>query len=181
MASLASSVAGNDMIGKYPYLRGNDMVPLEYVVAKTITINRAHECFFPQIRTYWGQENMTFVEASPLFRAHRGSLLFNGFAVDPAKVKSELTISCYEASFDCLLRVDTRLQDMTDWTKAFFHLEMNTFESFLLYHDRQDQLWSSFFREFDAAFVRWYMTFMFAGRRMTREQWSKYTGLQYIR
>jgi hypothetical protein len=157
------------------------MVSDEYIVAKTITGSMPQDGLLLAIKTYWCEENMVFLQEGPVFHAHRGNLLANGFAIHPAKVKSALTITSLGGSLDCLLRVDTRFQDMTDWTKAFFHLEMNTFESYLLYQDRQEQLWSSFFREFDAAFVRWTLSLCLFGRNMSRDQWNTYTGLRYIR
>lgn len=120
---------------------------------------------------------MVFTENSPTYmRAKRGSLWHNLYAFDCELVRADLTLSFTEpSSLDALISVHTLFQDMTDWTKAHFHLEMNIFESYLLRDDLQEQLWASFKKDFYGAARTWLLTSMLFGRRMSREEWANYT------
>lgn len=149
----------------------------KYIVAKEIKVPLWDESMRAKATEFWTKRRMVFIENSASYMcAKRGSLWQNLYAFDCELVRADLTMTFTEPSMlDAVISVHTRFQDMTDWTKAHFHLEMNIFESYLLNDDSQEQLWASFKKDFYSAAKTWMLTSMLFGRRMSREEWANYT------
>ncbi len=149
-----------------------------YIVTKTITLPAWDEATREKTKKFWSDRRMSWLESSDtVLHGERGSLLWNPFAINPGLVKATLLMTWTEPhSLDCCIHVNTAFQDMTDWTKAYFDFEMRTLETFLLEDDLQDELWKSFHSGFNLAALRWSMSGMMLGRRMSRTEWTKYAG-----
>ncbi|HEY9787402.1 MAG TPA: hypothetical protein V6D17_18580 [Candidatus Obscuribacterales bacterium] len=150
-----------------------------YTVVRAIRVPEWDEETRSRTITFWTQRGMHFFETGTnVLRARRGRLLHNVYSFDNSKLKADLTLTVADLPIvDCVMHIDTSFQDWTDWNRAYFHLEMVTFETFLLRDDKQEKLWQCFKKDSNLATTRWFISAMFFGRRMSRAEWAKYTNL----
>lgn len=105
--------------------------------------------------------------ATENLQGRRGSLWGNMTSFDMGKLRAQLTVSrTGSTEIECVLDVDTRYQDITEWNKAYWHLEMDTLESYLLRGDLREDEWQKFQRSSRAAAWQWTLSLTQRGRKM---------------
>ena len=68
-----------------------------------------------------------------------------------------------------VLTVHTVFQQITQWNRAFWELEMATCESFLLHDDRRDAEWVQFMKAHRKAALVWTLTLGLGGQRIPKK------------
>ncbi len=120
---------------------------------------------------FWQGRGITLKEVSDSrLRGHRGSLLGNLTSYDMSRLLADLTISQIEPNrISCQFDIDTRYQDITEWNKAHWELELDTLESYLLHGDKKEEEWQQFRKGSKAAAWQWSLSFTWLGRKMPRK------------
>ena len=128
-----------------------------------------------QLRAFWSARRFRFSDTPPgtLF-ATRGHLLWNLIAFDMARLPAELSISSTQSGhLDLAMVVHTAFQQITEWNRAFWELEMASCESFLLHGDKRDTEWLAFRKANRKATIIWTFTFTLGGRKMPKNKAAK--------
>lgn len=118
---------------------------------------------------FWQERGINFSEKTPRrLLGNRGSIWGNLTSFDMSKLITNLTLTIspmepYEVS--CCLDVDTRFQVVTEWNKEYWQLEMDTFESYLLYGDQKKGGWDQLRRESRALDYLWVLSLGWIERR----------------
>lgn len=96
---------------------------------------------------FWEQRNIKFKEITDiLLKGRRGSILGNLISFDMKNIMTKLTITrVNESRISCIFEINTIFQNITDWNKAFWKLELVTYESYLLKNDMKELLWSRYY------------------------------------
>jgi hypothetical protein len=140
------------------------------LIRKTV---RTSEGWTPDMRqqavAYWRERGFVFSE--PLHAeeqiGRRGSFWGNLTSFDMSKLRATLTItrvSPTEAEF--VMDVDTSMQSITEWNQAYWRLEMDIAESWLLRGDKQEAEWQEFDQQWRRAARLWCVTFGVGGNKM---------------
>ena len=121
---------------------------------------------------FWSRRRIEFSENSGnTLKGKRGSLLGNFTSFDMSKLMSELTISVSaENQVHCVLKVNTIMQIITDYNKAWWNLEMESFQSYLLKTDEQNERWERFRANDKKAAIAWALTSGLVGNRIPPEE-----------
>lgn len=145
---------------------------LRYTISRSLQVPMWDEETRRTAKAYWQHRRVIFCEESDrILRGRRSNLLTNLVAFDPSKIAAEITITWMEPGVcDCVLVVDTRFQWLTEWSKAYFRLEMATFESFLMYGELNGELWERFLRSHDLANLKWAMSGGLLGNFMSHHE-----------
>lgn len=117
---------------------------------------------------FWKRRGFEFIDAREnMLSAKRGSLLGNFISFDMSDLMSKLTINVSaENEIRCALRVNTFMQFITEYNRAWWNLEMEMFESFLIETDEQDERWEKFLVNHKKASIVWALSAGFAGNKM---------------
>ena len=117
---------------------------------------------------FWSRRRITFSETSAnTLVGTRGSLFGNLFTFDMSKLIANLKITASEQNeLHCVLHVNTVFQWITEYNRAWWNLEMETFESFLLQEDEQGEKWKKFGVGHKKAVWLWSFTFGIGDRKM---------------
>lgn len=103
--------------------------------------------------------------------AKRGNLLGNLISFDMSKLMSKLTVSISPKNeVHCILTVNTFMQIITDYNRAWWNLEMEIFKSFLLQTDEQDARWEKFKDNYKNAAIAWTLSSGIVGNKMPPEE-----------
>lgn len=118
--------------------------------------------------SFWQKRGVTFTEAEgETLQGWRGSLWGNMTSFDMGKLRAHLTVSrTGPTEIECVLDVDTSYQDITEWNEAYWHLEIDTLESYLLRGDLREDEWRQFQRDSRAAAWQWTLSLTQRGRKM---------------
>jgi hypothetical protein len=82
---------------------------------------------------------------------------------DSSKLQATLSIVRNSPSeMYCVMIVDTSYQIITEWNEAYWRMEMDTLESWLLHHNKREAEWEEFNKQWRRAAVQWTRT---VGRR----------------
>lgn len=124
---------------------------------------------------FWGKRRFSF---SPSHEAHlsanRGSLIGNAISFDMSRLLTELRIEPVAPKKILLsMTVDTRLQSITEWNRAFWDLEMATCESFIKTGDLLENQWAEFSKGDRKASWTWVLTLTLGGRRKPKRSFEK--------
>ena len=125
-----------------------------------------------KMNDFWSRRRIEFSESlDNTLKGKRGSLLGNITSFDMSKLMSELTITVSaENQVHCVLKVNTFMQIITEYNKAWWNLEMETFESYLLQTDEQDERWEKFKSNDKKAAIAWTLTSGLVGNRIPPEE-----------
>jgi hypothetical protein len=139
-------------------------------ITKSISLPEWHDEVKQKVIDFWQERRVTFSEtAGDTLRGRRGSLWGNLFSFDESRLAADLTISrTGEANIECVLNVDTRYQDIVEWSEAYWRLEMDTLETYLLRGDQREQEWQQFREDARAAAWKWVLSCTLLGRNMPR-------------
>src|SRR5438105_2728451 len=118
---------------------------------------------------YWSRRGMVFREAGEaLLTGSRGSVWGNLISFDPSELMAEVTITFDDsAGVRCVLVVDRSFQIVTDWNRAWWELELETFESFLVSRDEQPHRWQVFKEAHRRAAWDWALSVGMRGRKIS--------------
>lgn len=84
---------------------------------------------------------------------------------------SKLTVSISPKNeVHCILTVNTFMQIITDYNRAWWNLEMEIFKSFLLQTDEQDARWEKFKDNYKNAAIAWTLSSGIVGNKMPPEE-----------
>lgn len=110
-----------------------------------------------KIIDYWSARHIVFNETSiTTLRGKRGSFVDNLVSFNMINLMAELTVTVLsENEIHCVLEVNTIMQQITDWNRAWLDLEMETFETFLLHNDLQEEKWKRFGAGYNKAAWAW--------------------------
>jgi hypothetical protein len=89
---------------------------------------------------------------------------------DMTRLRADLSIEpAQPARISLVLTVHTVFQQITQWNRAFWELEMATCESFLLHGDRRDAEWLQFMKAHRKAALVWTLTLGLGGQRIPQK------------
>ena len=137
-------------------------------VSKTIRLPQWDEQTKQKVIDFWQGRGIHFSDTrTDVLRGRRGSLWGNLTSFDMSKLVAHLTISASSpALLECVMEIDGRYQDLTDWNEAYWHLEMETLESYLLTGDQKGPEWRQFQRDSRAAAWQWSLSGTKLGRKL---------------
>ena len=140
-------------------------------ISKTITLPSWDDEVKQKIVRFWESRGIAFTQATDdTLKGHRGSWLGNLTSYDMSKLLADLTISrSNETQLFCVLDVNISCQDITEWNKAYWQLEMDTLESYLLYNDERENEWQEFSKNSLKAAWQWSLSFRLLGRKFPRK------------
>ena len=104
---------------------------------------------------FWQERGVMFTETEgDILRGWRGSLWDNLTSFDMSRLLATVTVSkTSPTEIRCVLSVNTIMQIISQWNRAYWQLEMNTLESWLLSGDKKEVQWQEFLRStYKAAF-----------------------------
>lgn len=121
---------------------------------------------------FWSRRRVVFSETSAsLLVGKRGSILGNLISFDMSKLISRITISVSpQDEVECALSVNTVFQQITDYNRAWWDLELETFESFLLRNDELEERWKAFGVKYNRASWAWALSLGRKGNKMPPEE-----------
>ncbi|HEX8550627.1 MAG TPA: hypothetical protein VF681_03630 [Abditibacteriaceae bacterium] len=121
---------------------------------------------------FWSRRRITFSETSGnTLIGKRGNLLGNLISFDMSKLIAKLTITVSDKNeVHCILDINTVYQQITEYNRAWWDLEMDTFESFLMRNDEQEEKWKKFGVHYKKAAWAWSFSHGIRGDRMPPEE-----------
>jgi hypothetical protein len=139
-------------------------------IEKEIDLPIWNEGVKQKVITYWSERGITFNDISgDVLTGRRGSVWGNLTSFDMSKLMARLTVSlAVPNTVSCVLDVNTILQGITEWNRAYWQLEMETFESFLLTGDKKDEVWRTFLKANKKASLAWTLSLGAAGRELPK-------------
>jgi hypothetical protein len=111
------------------------------------------------VRHFWEKRRITFLDESEgTLMGMRGSKLWNAVTFDMSKLRSDLSIVFNQqaGTIECVLDVNTSLQQITPMNQMYFVEEMSVFESYLKAGDEQEEAWKEFKQEYSKDNRRWF-------------------------
>jgi hypothetical protein len=113
-------------------------------IDKRIALTSWDESTRQKIVEFWEERGVVFSDtAGDVLRGKRGSLWGNLTSYDMSKLRSKLTVTrSGPTEIECTLDVNTAMQRITDWNMAYWRLEMDTLESWLLSGDLKQEEWA---------------------------------------
>lgn len=124
------------MIGKGPHLIS------ETKIFQLETWNQETK---DRMMSFWMGRGFIFTETSDNIVGTRGSIWGNLFSFDMSKLIAKLTISVDSSNrCECILEINTILQDITSSNERYWLLELDTFESFTLSGDMKADEWARY-------------------------------------
>jgi hypothetical protein len=117
---------------------------------------------------FWTRRRFKFIEANGcILTAKRGNLLGNLISLDMSRLISTLTVTVSsDNEIRCVLKVNTFMQIITDYNRAWWDLEMEMFESFMLETDEQNERWENFQDKHKKAALAWALSSGILGRKI---------------
>jgi hypothetical protein len=117
---------------------------------------------------FWSRRGISFFESSETtLVGRRGSIFGNLVSFNMSDLLSSLWINIsLKNEVHCVLDVDTILQRITEYNRAWWDLEMETFESFLLRSDEQEAKWQAFLASHHNASLAWAASFGILGSQV---------------
>ncbi len=125
---------------------------------------------------FWSERRFRFsdISATTTLTATRGNILWNLVSYDMTRLRADLSINATQpGAIDLTLVVHTTFQQITEWNRAFWDLEMATCESFLLRGDTREAEWIEFTRAHRRANIIWTFTLTLGGRKMPKQTNAK--------
>lgn len=109
------------------------------------------------------------VDGAPLVLARRGSWWGNLTSFDMTKVRAEIRVGGAEAgTVGVELEVQTFAQEITQWNAAVWRLELVELQRVLCGRGRLGDVWSRFNRDRKFASLRWVLSGMTHGKRLSQ-------------
>lgn len=144
---------------------------LRVKVVRTFKVPAWNETTKEKAIGYWTRRRIIFSETSgDTLIGKRGNLVGNLTSFDMSKLMAHLTIkNSSDNEVSCVLVVNTVMQSVTDYNKAWWDLEMDTFESYLLRNDEQEEKWRKFGAAHKKAAWNWSLTFGINGNKIEPE------------
>jgi hypothetical protein len=134
-------------------------------IEKSFFIPQWDETIRQRVLDFWSRRNIVFKKITgDTLIGKRGNLWGNLTSFDMSKLMAELSIKVSsENRISCVLEVNPFMQHITDWNKAWWNLEMESFESFLLNGNEQVEKWKHFTAAHQKAASVWSFTFGLRG------------------
>jgi hypothetical protein len=141
-------------------------------IEKTFQIPSWNEFARFKMIDFWSRRRVKFSDTfGNVLIGRRGNLLGNITSFDMSKLISKLTITVStEHEVHCVLKVNTVMQIITEYNRAWWNLEMETFESYLLQSDEQDERWEKFEVNNKKAAIVWTLTSGLIGNKIPPEE-----------
>jgi hypothetical protein len=141
----------------------------------TVTIEKTFQIpvwdEFVKFRTidFWTRHRIKFTETlGNKLIGTRGSLFGNLISFDMSRLTSKLSISVSpQNTVCCLLEVNTFMQKITEYDRAWWDLEMEIFKTFLLKADEQEARWKKFNTNHKKATLKWNFSLGTCGNKIT--------------
>lgn len=137
------------------------------VIDKSINIPEWNEDIKQKIISFWENRRVVFYATDgDKLEGKRGNIWGNLTSFDMSKLMTKLTISrASPVDFTCSMHVNTIMQDITEWNKAYWQYEMDTLESWLLHDDMKVNEWEEYSSGAREASVKWVVSGRSAGRK----------------
>jgi hypothetical protein len=139
------------------------------VVCKSIDLpGRDPDATRAQVKEFWLSRRIEFTQDDEhVMIGQRGNMVANWTSFDQGQILASLTLLFDKPdSVAARMEVNTIGQCMTDWTKAYFFLEMRTFASMLSHNDSLKTEWQYFKKGRDRAAFLWSCSAMLLGNHM---------------
>lgn len=124
------------------------------------------------VLAYWKQRGFTnaTVDSGMELRGTRGSWLGNLFSYDMSKVRASLKMSPIgQNRINVELHVRTFGQQITQWNRAYWRLEIVEVHHLLLGCGNIPEVWSRFLNDSRQASISWTFSLMKYGQQLTDE------------
>ena len=117
---------------------------------------------------FWSRKQIVFSETGERqFIGKRGNLWGNLSSFDMSKIMAKITITVSEQNeVRCVLEINPVMQKITEWNKAWWDLEMDSFATFLLQNDEQVEKWQEFLPQYYKAARVWMSTAGLKGNKI---------------
>lgn len=137
-------------------------------ITHSIRLPEWNEQVKQKIMAFWHKRGIVFSQTNgDVLKGRRGSRWGNLTSFDMSKLRADLTITkTGPGDIGCVLDVNTRYQDITEWNEAYWRLEMDTLENYLLHDDQREEEWRQFRGASRAAAWQWSLSFTRLGRRL---------------
>ena len=121
---------------------------------------------------FWTNRGIKFDQITDtILTGKRGNLFGNFISFDMSKLMSKLVITVSpENEIHCVLDVDTFMQKITEYNLAWFDLEMDTFQSYMMDFDEQDERWTRFDANYKKAAWIWSLSLGIHGDKIPPEE-----------
>ena len=146
------------------------------MISQTLQIKKSIEAPWTEemrqkLIAFWLKRHFHFSDttSSPLV-ATRGHILWNLITFDMTRLRADLSVgSVQPGRIDLAMAVHTAFQQVTEWNRAFWDLEMATCESFVLHGDSREAEWIEFTRANRRANIIWTLTLALGGRKIPKK------------
>jgi len=130
-----------------------------------------------QYKRYWQERGFNFILTDEkMHLARRGAFFNTFFSMNPKHLETKLTAAWTSKELEVVMEVNLYLQQVTEWHKAYFELEMITFESYMQYEDRKASLWREFEEDLKDADAKYTYSCGIFGKKMPADKKRKYLG-----
>ena len=144
--------------------------PFQLQVVKTLFVPAWNDMVKAEAITFWQGRGINFDEVTDNYlRGHRGSVWGNLTSFDMSKLITDLTLTISPTEpheVFCCLEIDTQFQVVTEWNREYWQLELDTFESHLLYGDQKEGEWDQLRKESRASDYLWVLSLGWIRRKM---------------
>lgn len=115
-------------------------------ISKKFNLPKYEDSTQQQIRSFWESRKIKFDNISEnYYEGNRGNTWGNLTSFDMSNLITKLHITRDESNeISCEFDIKTFGQQITEWNKVFWQLELDTFESVLLKGDYQETEWSEY-------------------------------------
>ena len=136
-------------------------------ISKTIHTpwNQANQ---QKLISFWKARRFHFHDVSDAsLAAMRGSYFWNLISFDMSQLRADLKIHPLQTGqISVEMTVHTIFQQITQWNRKYWNLEMHTCESFLLHNDLCEEQWVNFLKGNHKAAIMWTLTLGLGGQRL---------------
>lgn len=110
-----------------------------------------------QIVSFWESRNIKFQNISENeFIGKRGSIIGNLFSYNMQNLITKLSVRIINTNeIICELDIKTIFQQITNWNKEYWQLELDTFETYLLNNDLLENNWEEYYKRSKKLNIIW--------------------------
>ena len=140
---------------------------LHRIIERAVKLPAWDEAARQRSISYWTDQGFQVKETSPYtLIGKRGNLIGNLISFDMKNLMANLAITWDEDNqlLHMSFRVNTVMQQITEWNEEYWKLEMDSFESCLLNGDKKEQTWAKFLAAYNKASLKW--TFGAGGKKI---------------
>ena len=118
------------------------------IISKNFCVPEHDDSLNERIIKFWSGRGINLLkDTKSSLTGKRGNFLGNLISYDTSKLITKLTVKIENGRIICEFNINTVFQYITNLNKKFWELELETFESFILNNENQDELWKEYYKE----------------------------------